>query len=100
MVNTAEVHVYLTKLADGRILATHSTYHLPYGARAILSADKGRTWDLDNPIDLSISADLYVGWPVTLQLPDGSLLTAYAGTTYLHQPPDTTTCEVVRWQLP
>lgn len=100
MVNTAEVHVCLTQLADGRLLATHSTYHLPYGARAILSTDQGRTWDLEHPVDLSISADLYVGWPVTLQLPDGDLITSYAGTTYLEQKPDTTTCEVVRWQLP
>jgi hypothetical protein len=100
MVNTAEVHVYLTELDDGRILATYSNYHLPYGAYAIISTDGGKTWDREHPIRLAVSADLYVGWPVTLQLKDQSLLTAYALTPYLKQPPETTATEVVRWRLP
>jgi Neuraminidase (sialidase) len=100
MVNTAEVHVYLTELQDGRVLATYSNYHLPYGAYAIISKDGGKTWDHDHPIRLAASADLYVGWPVTLQLKDRSLITAYALTAYLKQPPETTATEVVRWRLP
>ena len=99
-VNTAEVHVYLTELSDDRILATYSNYHLPFGAYAIISEDGGRTWDRDHPIRLAVSADLYVGWPLTLQLRDQSLLTAYALTAYLKQPPETTATEVVRWPLP
>ena len=100
MVNTAEVHVYLTQLEDGRILATYSNYHLPWGAYAIVSRDGGKTWDRDHPIRLTASADLYVGWPVTLQLKDRSLITASALTAYLRQPPETTATEVVRWRLP
>ncbi len=100
MVNTAEVHVFLTELADGRILATYSDYHLPYGVSAIISADGGRSWDRQHPARLVLSADLYVGWPVTIQLPDHSLLTAYAITAYLEQPPQKTVTEVVRWKLP
>lgn len=97
--NTGEVHWYLTELADGRVLGTFSNYHLPYGVYAVISKDGGRTWDQDNYIQLAVSNDIYVGWPVTLQLPDGSLVTSYAATTYLCQKPDTTTCEVVRWKL-
>jgi len=100
MANTAEVHVYLTQLEDDRILATYSNYHLPYGAYAIVSNDGGETWDRDHPIRLSASADLYVGWPVTLQLKDRSLITASALTAYLRQPSETTATEVVRWRLP
>ena len=100
MTNNAEVHVYLTELHDGRILATYSNYHLPYGAFAIVSRDRGKSWDLENPIQLALSADVYVGWPVTLQLPDGSLITAYASTAYYREAPDHTTCEVVKWSLP
>ena len=99
LTNNAEVHVYLTELNDGRILATYSNYHLPWGTFAVVSTDGGRSWDLDNPIQVALSADLYVGWPVTVQLPDDSLLTCYASTSYLKQPPETTTCEVVRWRL-
>jgi hypothetical protein len=92
--------VYLTELHDGRILATYSNYHLPYGAYAIVSTDGGKTWDRDRPIRLAASADLYVGWPVTLQLKNRSLITAYALTAYLRQPPETTSTETVRWELP
>jgi photosystem II stability/assembly factor-like uncharacterized protein len=100
MTHNAEVHVYLTALADGRVLATYSNYHLPYGVYAVVSNDGGKTWNLDRPVELALSADIYVGWPVTLQLPEGELITCHALTTYVKQPPDTTTCEVVRWKMP
>jgi hypothetical protein len=100
MLNTAQVHAYLTELRDGRLVATYSNYHLPWGVFAVMSEDGGRTWDLDHPVQLALSADFYVGWPVTLELPDGSLITSYASTSYYKQPPETTTCEVVRWQPP
>ena len=96
----AEVHAYLTQLDDGRILATYSNYHLPWGVYTVVSNDQGKTWDLENPIQLALSADYYVGWPVTKQLKDGSLVTAYAITAYMKQKPNTTVCEVVRWQMP
>jgi hypothetical protein len=100
ILNAAEVHTYLTKLADGRILATYSNYHLPWGVYAALSSDGGKTFDTNHPIQLALSADIYVGWPVTLQLEDGSLITSYASTTYLKQVPDKFTTETVRWRLP
>ncbi|MEW6755357.1 MAG: sialidase family protein [Candidatus Latescibacterota bacterium] len=95
----AEVHFYLTQLRDGRLLGTYSSYHLPFGVFAVVSEDSGRTWDLGHPVQLALSADVYVGWPVTVLLADGALLTSYAATAYSHQAPGNTTCEVVRWSL-
>ncbi len=110
MGNTGEVHAYLTELDDGRILATYVNYHIPWGIYAVISEDSGKTWDIDNPIELALSADLDSGWPVTLQLSDGSLITCYGGTTYLQTDSydpnymkwssEKQTCEVVRWHLP
>lgn len=97
--NNAEVHVYLTQLNDGRILATYSNYHLPFGTFAIISTDGGQTWDREHPIQLAVSALNQSGWPVTLQLADNTLITAYALTAYLHQDVKFVT-EVVRWKLP
>jgi len=97
--NMAEVHAYLTELEDGRIVLTYSNYHLPYGVYARVSYDGGNTWDKENQVQLALSADFYLGWPVTLQLPDGSLITSYASTTYYKQTPEVTTCEVVKWRL-
>ena len=53
-----------------------------------------------HPARLVLSADLYVGWPVTIQLAAHSLLTAYAITAYIKQPPEKTVTEIVRWKLP
>ncbi len=110
MGNTAEVHAYLTELDDGRILATYVNYHLPWGIYAVISDDGGKTWDIENPIELALSADFNTGWAGTLQLPDSSLITCYASTTYLQVdcydpdymkwPAEKQTTEVVRWNLP
>jgi len=107
LTTTAQVHAYLTELDDGRLLCTYSNYHVPLGVSATVSEDGGKTWDWDNTIRLSTSTDIYVGWAVTLQLPDGSLVTSYAATTYQSEKPDPAnlegfrrTCEVVRWRFP
>ena len=100
LTTTAQVHAYLTELHDGRLLCTYSNYHVPFGVSAILSTDNGKTWDWDNTIRLSTSNGYWVGWAVTLELPDHSLITSYAATTYREQPPDRFTSEVVRWHLP
>ena len=100
LTTTAQVHAYLTELHDGRLLCTYSNYHVPFGVSAILSADQGKTWDRENTIRLSTSNGIWVGWPVTLQFPDHSLITSYAATAYPEQPPDKVTSEIVRWRLP
>ncbi len=100
LTTTAQVHAYLSELHDGRLLCTYSDYHVPFGVSAILSTDSGKTWDRDSTIRLSTSNGYWVGWAVTLEFPDHSLITSYAATTYREQPPDMFTCEVVRWELP
>jgi len=103
--NTAEVQVQLLLLRSGRLLATYTNYHLPYGACAIVSEDDGRTWSCGAPIQLAISADCFTGWATTVELADGDLVTSYMITAYQQQPPEQTgigrsVCEVVRWRLP
>ena len=100
LTTTAQVQAYLTELHDGRLLCTYSNYHVPFGVSAVMSNDGGKTWDGDHTIRLSTSNGFYVGWAVTLQLPDHDLITSYAATTYAEQPPDRFTAEVVRWRLP
>jgi hypothetical protein len=101
MLNPAEVHAYLTELHDGRILATYSNYHLPWGVYAVISKDGGKTWDLDHPIELALSGGIYVGWPATVQLVDRSLLTCYCVEAYWREPPPSNVVtETVRWDLP
>ena len=98
---TAEVHGYLIELADQRLLMTWSNYHLPYGVAAAVSTDGGHTWSRDQTIQLAMSADCYTGWASTVQLGDGSLVTAYATTIYVPEKDQPkSACEALRWRLP
>ena len=97
----AEVHYQIIELPDGRLLAVNSNYHLPYGARARLSSDRGKTWDNDHPIQLAVSADIHTAWPVTRLMPDGDLITVYAIELYSKKEEEPTTAtEILRWRLP
>ena len=110
MGNVAEVQVNLLLLRSGRLLATYTNYHLPFGVCAVVSDDDGRTWSHDAPVQLALSADCYTGWPVTVELDNdqedrGELITCYMITAYLNEPPESkglerNVCEVVRWRLP
>jgi hypothetical protein len=81
---------HLLKLSDGRVLCSVGYRREPMGIRAVLSNDGGKTWDMDNlvvlrddggyPSSLSNNPgkpgdDL--GYPISTQLSDGSILTVY-----------------------
>ena len=69
---------HLLWLADGRVLLTYGVRRSPYGIRACVSADAGRTWDVANEIiirdDLG-SANL--GYPTAVELSAGRVLVVY-----------------------
>jgi hypothetical protein len=104
LTRTAQVHAQMIELGDGRLLCSYTNYHVPFGVSAMLSSDGGNTWDLDNTISLSVSNDHYAGWPVTIELEDGSLITSYVVTSHretpMSRPTCGITCELVRWNLP
>ena len=97
-------HANLIRLRDGRILATYACYHLPWSVQAAVSEDGGRTFDTDRPVLLSNSVWYCVGWPTSIQLEDGSIITCYAKQAYWDdrsvggQNSDYA-CEVVRWEV-
>jgi hypothetical protein len=72
----------LIELADGRILCTYgvrSPEHAdPGGIRATFSHDRGETWDIGQEVQIRkdfLNHD--IGYPESLQLPDGRILTVY-----------------------
>ncbi len=89
------VHAHLLKLTDGRILCVYRRRFLPFGVAGVLSEDNGKTWNNDHPILLGVCPTTYGGWPMSIQLPDGAMLTTRAYMTW-----PGATFEVVRWQLP
>ncbi len=71
---------HLLVLRDGRLLCTYGRRIAPFGIRACLSKDGGRTWEIDQEIvirnDLP-NSDL--GYPVTIEYAPGQLFTCYYG---------------------
>ena len=69
---------HLLVLRDGRLLATYGYRYYPFGIRACISRDGGKTWDMKNEMILrndGLSPDL--GYPVSLELEDGKVMTVY-----------------------
>jgi sialidase-1 len=66
--------------SSGKLISVYGYREQPYGIRAMISADGGATWEIDNVITADgQSGDL--GYPATVELKDGSLLTLYYENT-------------------
>jgi sialidase-1 len=67
---------HLLRLNDGRILMTYGHRRKPFGNQARVSADEGATWS--EPMILSgDGAGFDLGYPSTVQLEDGLLVTVW-----------------------
>jgi hypothetical protein len=66
-------------LRSGNVLCTYGYRQHPAGVRACLSYDEGHTWDLAHEKVLrSVSLPTHwIGGPVSVQLPDETILTVY-----------------------
>lgn len=74
---------HLLKLQDGRLLMSYGHRRAPLGNLARVSADHGKTWSAPITIsDDATSGDL--GYPSTVQLDDGSLITVWYELTREH----------------
>ena len=86
---------HLLVLHDGRLLCTYGRRKAPFGIRASLSEDGGRTWQVESEIiirdDLpsgwETGGDSDVGYPTTIEYAPGELFCCYYG-----QEPDGVTC--------
>jgi hypothetical protein len=83
---------HLLPLRDGRLLLTYGYRRRPLGVRACLSSDFGKTWNLAGEIILRMDGgtppgqarkvdDVDLGYPTSIQLPDGSIFTVYYHNT-------------------
>jgi putative isomerase len=74
----------MVKLTDGRIVLTYGCRSAPFGIRARISSDAGKTWD--NEIHLRDDGRNWdFGYPRTVVRPDGKLVTIYYFTTLKHK---------------
>ena len=67
---------HLLELRDGRLLCAYGYRVKPFGVRATISRDSGQTWEQEMILrDDGGSVDL--GYPVSVELRDGTVLMAY-----------------------
>jgi len=95
----------LLLLNDGRLLLTYGVRHFPKGAQAILSVDEGKTWNYNQRFILTwYGWDSHAGYPWSIQLRDGDILTSYYVRKGFAAPKEVDindiASEVVRWRLP
>ena len=75
---SAQIPGHPLMMPDGRLLIVYGNRQFPFGVQAIASRDGGRTWDTDHPIILAwFSWDHHCGYPRSVLLPDGNIVTAY-----------------------
>ncbi|HMO36722.1 MAG TPA: sialidase family protein, partial [Gemmatales bacterium] len=67
---------HMIKLRDGRLAVTYGYRRVPYGIRAKLSEDGGKTWSREE-ILREDGHNWDLGYPRTVQRSDGKLVTVY-----------------------
>ena len=98
---------HLLTLSDGRLLMTYGYRRPPWGIRACLSNDCGKTWNLDDEIIIRMdggtpegqkrkvgNSDL--GYPVSTELEDGRVFSVY----YFNKNGSNAYIAGTFWQLP
>jgi hypothetical protein len=94
---------HLLRLSDGRLLMTYGYRRAPMGNLARVSADQGRTWS--EPIVISDDGHGDLGYPSTVELADGELLTLWyesmrSGSSPAKLPePPYAVLRLARWRL-
>jgi Neuraminidase (sialidase) len=91
----------LIRLQNGDILLTFGERNAPRGAAAILSHDGGKTWDPKTRMVLADDAPLFdCGYPSSVQLPDGRIVTVYYKVEDASTAPSSTSLTAIIWRLP
>lgn len=68
---------HLIVLDNGWLLSVYGVRRKTYSERACISKDGGLTWDIKNEIILQHAINSDLGYPASVQLDDGSLITIY-----------------------
>ncbi len=71
---------HILKCKDGTLVCTYGFRVAPYGIRAMISEDGGKTWEKDLDIYINgVSFD--IGYPSTVELSDGTFITVFYAHT-------------------
>lgn len=94
---------FLTRLRDGRLLMSYGYRRLPRGNHVRVSEDNGQTWS--EPIVLSNDGTGDIGYPSTVEMPGGEMLTLWYESKYSGSipvklpPPPYSVLRLARWRF-
>jgi hypothetical protein len=87
---------HVLELVDGRLLCSYGYRRPPFGVRACISYDQGASWNVEREFVLRDDGESRdCGYPSSVQLADGSLLTVY----YIHGTDGVRHIGATRWEL-
>ena len=87
---------HLLKLQDDRLLVTYGVRRAPFGEKACLSSNGGKTWDIENEITIHGAMNGDLGYPASVQLDDGTIYTVYY---QIDRPGEKTCLMATHWRL-
>jgi len=88
---------HLVRLHDDRLLVVYGHRREPFGERACLSADGGKSWDYANEIVVCGAPNGDLGYPASIQMDEQTILTIYY---QIDQPGEKTCLMGTLWKLP
>jgi hypothetical protein len=68
---------HLLELNNGWLLVVYGHRRSPCSERACISRDEGKTWDIKDEITLAEAYNGDLGYPASVQLDDGNILTVF-----------------------
>lgn len=87
---------HLIRLKNNWLLVTYGHRKEPFSERACISRDGGKTWDIQNILTISNAPNGDLGYPASVQLPDGSIYTVFYQVAELGEK---TSLHGVRWRI-
>lgn len=86
---------HLIQLSSGILLCTYGRRKMPYGIMAMMSTDGGESWEKDIRIYENTASD-DIGYPSTIELDDGTLITVFYATDGEDKP-----CKIMqqKWRI-
>ncbi|MBQ8868372.1 MAG: exo-alpha-sialidase [Oscillospiraceae bacterium] len=70
---------HILEHSSGALISCYGYRSKPFSIKAMFSFDGGESWDTDNIVATKDSFDWDLGYPSTVELADGSLLTVFYG---------------------
>ena len=87
---------HLIRLKNDWLLVSYGRRKEPFGERACISRDHGKTWEVESELVIADAPNGDLGYPATVQLEDGSLYTVYYQVDAIDEP----TCLMgTRWEI-